>query len=166
MSNPKENPAKATKALSDRNWLEDYVGAAVMAALALITFINVLVRYFTDQSFAWTEEISVFLMIVLALVGGSAAFIRNRHIRIEYFFETSKPQTRQILNQISVFLSMLMFGSLTILSARLVWDDYRFEETSPAIGLPQWWYSVWLPVVSAIIFLRLAGQMFRLGKRS
>ena len=43
-----------------------------MGLLACITFANVLVRYFTDQSFAWTEEFSVFLMIVLALVAGSA----------------------------------------------------------------------------------------------
>ena len=53
--------------------LEDVLTAAVMAALALITFANVLVRYFTSQSFAWTEEVSVFLMIVLALVASSAA---------------------------------------------------------------------------------------------
>jgi hypothetical protein len=41
-----------------------------MGLLALITFANVLVRYFTSQSFAWTEEFSVFLMIVLAPCGG------------------------------------------------------------------------------------------------
>jgi hypothetical protein len=27
----------------------------------------------------------------------------------------------------------------------MVWDDYRYEETSPGIGVPQWWYSLWLP---------------------
>ena len=165
MSDAEQIQARTTKTQSARNWLEDYVGASVMAALATITFANVLVRYFTNQSFAWTEEISVFLMIILALVGGSAAFIRNRHIRIEYFFEASTPQTRQILARLSVFLGMAMFGALTILSARLAWDDYRFEETSPAIGLPQWWYSVWLPVFSALIFMRLAAQMIKLGKR-
>ena len=48
--------------------IEDWLTVIVMALLSLITFANVLVRYFTDQSFAWTEEFSVFLMIVLALV--------------------------------------------------------------------------------------------------
>ena len=52
--------------------IEDWLTVLVMAALALITFANVLARYFTDSSLAWTEEISVFLMIVLALVAGSA----------------------------------------------------------------------------------------------
>ena len=58
--------------------LEDWLTVIVMAALALITFANVLVRYFTNSSFAWTEEISIFLMIVLALVAGSAAVARGR----------------------------------------------------------------------------------------
>lgn len=143
---------------ASRNRIEDYVGAAVMAALALITFGNVLVRYLSNQSFAWTEEISIFLMIVLAMVGGSAAFIRNSHIRIEFFAQRSQPARREALSRLALFMGMLMFGSLAILSARLVWDDYRFEETSPAIGLPQWWYSVWMPILSTVIFLRLAVQ--------
>jgi TRAP-type C4-dicarboxylate transport system permease small subunit len=45
----------------------------------------------------------------------------------------------------------LLFGIIAVLSVRVVWDDYRFEETSPGIGVPQWWYSIWLPVVSALI---------------
>jgi len=57
-------------------------------ALALITFANVIVRYSTDSSFAWTEEFSVFLMIMPALVAGSAAVARDWHIRIEYFSES------------------------------------------------------------------------------
>ena len=61
---------------------EDWLTVIVMAALALITFANVLVRYFTNSSFAWTEEISVFLMIALALIAGSAAVARDQHIRI------------------------------------------------------------------------------------
>ena len=56
---------------------EDWCIVITMALLALITFANVLVRYFTDASFAWTEEISVFLMIVLAMVGSSAAVARR-----------------------------------------------------------------------------------------
>ena len=49
---------------------EDICAALMMAALCLITFANVIVRYFTDESFAWTEEISIFLMMAMALTAG------------------------------------------------------------------------------------------------
>ncbi len=146
--------------------IEDILTAAVMGALALITFVNVLVRYFTDQSFAWTEEISVFLMIVLALVGGSTAFARNHHIRIEFFVNKSKPARQRWLGQFAALAGALMFFVLAILSARLVWDQYEYEEITPAIGVPQWWYSIWLPLLSLVIALRLIGLWSRTRKSS
>ena len=146
--------------------LEDWLTVIVMATLALITFTNVLVRYFTDSSIAWTEEISVFLMIVLAMVGGSAAVARDRHIRIEYFAESGSLKRRQRLAQLGALMVALLFATMAVLSVRLVWDDYRFEETSPGIGVPQWWYSIWLPVFSTLIALRALGHFVRSGRKA
>lgn len=157
-------PAAADEPRSLR--LEDWLIVLTMAALALITFVNVVLRYFTDASFAWTEEISVFLMIVLAMVGGSAAVARDRHIRIEYFSEGGSPARRQRLAQLGALLVALLFTVMAVLSMRVVWDDYRFEETSPGIGVPQWWYSVWLPVFSILIALRALGHFVRSGRKA
>jgi hypothetical protein len=77
--------------------IEDWLTVIVMGLLALITFANVLVRYFTSQSFAWTEEFSVFLMIVLALVAGSASVARNRQIRIEFFADSGSAARQRAL---------------------------------------------------------------------
>ena len=146
--------------------LEDWLTVIVMALLALITFANVIVRYFTDTSFAWTEEISVFLMIALALVAGSAAVARDVHIRIEWFAEGGSARRRQALARFGALMVALLFGVIAVLSVRVVWDDFRFEETSPGIGVPQWWYSVWLPVFSALITWRAIGLFIRRGRQA
>lgn len=146
--------------------IEDWLTVIVMGALALITFANVIARYFTNQSFAWTEEFSVFLMIVLALVGSSAAVARDRHIRIEYFSESGSMARRKTLSRFGAVLVALLFTLIGVLSIRLVWDDYRFDETSPGIGIPQWWYSIWLPILSIGIALRAVGLFIRRGRRS
>ena len=137
-----------------------------MALLALITFANVLVRYFTDASFAWTEEISIFLMIVLALVAGSAAVARDQHIRIEFFTSSGSAARKKALARLGSACTALLFAIIAVLSTRLVWDEWRYEETSPGIGVPQWWYSIWLPVCSLAITLRAIGLFIRQGKRS
>ena len=143
--------------------LEDWLIVLTMAALALITFVNVVVRYFTDASFAWTEEISVFLMIVLAMVGGSSAVARDQHIRIEFFSGNGSAQRRRRLARLGALMTALLFTVLAVLSVRLVWDDWRYEETSPGIGVPQWWYSMWLPICSVAIALRALGLFVRQG---
>lgn len=144
--------------------IEDWLTVIIMAALALITFANVLVRYFTNSSFAWTEEISVFLMILLALVAGSAAVARDQHIRIEFFSDSGSLARRKALARFGSAMVALLFALIAVLSVRVVWDDFRFEETSPGIGLPQWWYSIWLPIVSTLVTLRAIGLFIRQGK--
>ena len=158
---PTANPASppTAKALA----LEDWLVVLIMAALALITFANVLLRYFTDTSFAWTEEISIFLMIVLAMVGGSSAVARDQHIRIEFFSGNGSAQRRRRLARLGALMTALLFTLLAVLSVRLVWDDWRYEETSPGIGVPQWWYSMWLPICSVAIALRALGLFVRQG---
>lgn len=141
--------------------LEDWLIAIVMTCLAGITFANVLVRYFTDASFAWTEEISIFLMIVLAMVGCSAAVVRGSHIRIEFFADNGSPRRQRLLAKFGALMVALLFIAIAVLSVPMVWDHYQYEETSPGIGVPQWWYSVWLPVFCALIALRAVQVLLR-----
>src|SRR5665647_1317236 len=131
--------------------IEDWLTVIIMGLLACITFANVLVRYFTDSSFAWTEEFSVFLMIVLAMVAGSAAVARDRHIRIEFFSASGSATRQRRLALFGAAMVALLFFLMAALSVRLVWDDFRFNETSPGIGVPQWWYTIWLPIISLAI---------------
>ncbi len=168
-SDPKAAPDTPSPSSSDEPRslrIEDWLTVIVMAALALITFANVIVRYFTNTSFAWTEEISVFLMIVLALVAGSAAVARDRHIRIEFFSESGSATRRRRLAQLGAFMVAALFTLIAVLSIRTLYDDYRFEETSPGIGVPVWWYTVWLPVLSIAIALRAIGLLIRRTRQS
>jgi TRAP-type C4-dicarboxylate transport system permease small subunit len=146
--------------------IEDWLTVVVMALLALITFANVVVRYFTNQSFAWTEEISVFLMMVLVLVAGSASVARNRQIRIEFFADAGPEERRRRLARFGALMVCGLFVLLAVLSSRIVYDHWHYEETSPGIGVPQWWYSIWLPVMSLAIAGRAFGLFLRRGRPS
>jgi TRAP-type C4-dicarboxylate transport system permease small subunit len=144
--------------------IEEAIAAAAMAAIVLITFANVVVRYFTDESFAFTEEFSVFQMVVLAFAGASAAFAKNSHIRVTFFAEKLAPRPAAAIELGVMAVTIALFLLIGGFGVRLMLDDLRFETTSPGIGVPQWLYSMWLPVLSAAIVLRLAGRVVRLLK--
>ena len=168
MSDPNHSPVPHTEGAQEPRSLriEDWLTVIIMALLALITFANVLVRYFTDASFAWTEEISIFLMIMLAMVAGSSAVARDQHIRIEFLTSGGTAARKRALARLGAACVALLFILLAVLSARVVWDDWRFEETSPGIGVPQWWYSIWMPICSLAIAARAIGSFVRQGKKS
>ncbi len=137
-----------------------------MGLLATITFANVIARYFTDQSFAWTEELSVSLMVVLTMVAAGAAVVRDRHIRIEIFFAGGSARRQRRLAMLSSGATVLAFLCLAGLGARLAYDDFRYDVTSPGIGVPQWWYTIWLPLLSLTIAARAMQRLIRdLGTR-
>ena len=67
----------------------------------------------------------------------------------------------RILVVIAVVLAALIAAGVVAVSHLVVWDDYRYGETSPGIGVPQWWYSIWLPVFSTLITWRAIGLLRR-----
>jgi TRAP-type C4-dicarboxylate transport system permease small subunit len=133
---------------------EEVIAVACMAALVVITLLNVVTRYVTEQSFAWTEEISIVLMVVMTLAGASAAVVRDRHIRIEAFYDSGSLGRRRQLRLLSAGVTALVFGVLTFLFVRMVADEIRWSETSMGLGVPRWWFTAAAPLLTAAITLR------------
>jgi TRAP-type C4-dicarboxylate transport system permease small subunit len=134
--------------------VEEAIAAVAMAALGLITLANVVVRYLTNYSFAFTEEYSIALMVVVALLGGSIAAARNHHMRITWFVDNMPRRLAALSNTVAMLATVVMFGLLIALGGKLVWDEYRFEVTSPGLGEPQWIYTATLPLFSILVVIR------------
>lgn len=127
-----------------------------MAALVVITLLNVVTRYLTEQSFAWTEEISIVLMVVMTLAGAAAAAARDAHIRIEALYDGGSPLRRRRLRVLSAAVTTLVFALLTLLFLRVVADEMRWSETSMGLGVPRWWFTAFAPLLTAAVAVRAA----------
>jgi TRAP-type C4-dicarboxylate transport system permease small subunit len=145
--------------------IEEFFAALAMALICCITFANVLVRYFTDVSFAFTEEFSIFLMVVLTFFGAAAAFARNSHIRMTFVTDRLPVKLARLLEYVVLALGALMFAIMAWYGTFLFWDDWQFDTTSPGIGIAQWIYTIWLPLLSAVIFLRIVGRLIRFSRQ-
>jgi TRAP-type C4-dicarboxylate transport system permease small subunit len=141
--------------------LEETLAGIAIGILGLITFANVVVRYLTNFSFAFTEEFSVFLMLFMALVGGSSVMAKRGHLNIMYLVDKLPPKIRRGTQIGATVLTAFTFLLLAIFGTRMAWDEYRFEVTSPGLGLPTWIYTVWLPLLSLAIFGRAVGVLIR-----
>jgi TRAP-type transport system small permease protein len=141
--------------------VEKVVAAASMAALCLITLGNVVARYLTNYSFAFTEEYSIALMVVVTMLGAGIATAADRQIRITWFVDLLPAAGRRWAEVIATLAVILMFVLLIVLGGRVVWDEYRFEVTSPGLGEPQWIYTLALPLLSAAVVGRAVGHLVR-----
>jgi len=144
--------------------IEEALAAATLGLVAVITFANVLTRYFSDFSFAFTEEFSICLMVMMTLFGASVAVVRDRHMRITFLLNKLPPPWRSRAEMFSMTAIAMMFAILTVFGSQFAYDDYRFEVTSPALDVPQWLYTVWLPLLSAVVTGRAVGALIRLAR--
>jgi TRAP-type C4-dicarboxylate transport system permease small subunit len=137
-----------------------------MAGIALITLANVVTRYLSNISLAFTEEYSVVLMVVVTLVGSSYAFAAGRHVRIDYFVELLSPRNNRRFEIASLVLVVAIFVLIVFYGAKLTWDDYRYGVLSPGLGHPEWIYVASLPVFGLAVIGRAAGRIARLLKQT
>ncbi|WP_121062430.1 TRAP transporter small permease [Chachezhania antarctica] len=138
--------------------IEEALGAAAMAAICLISFGNVVVRYTTNVSFAFTEEYSVFLLVFMTFVGASAAFAGNRHIRITFLLDRLPPALQWVCEMITLVATTLMFSLVLYYGARVTYSEWYWEETTPGLGNPTWIYTIWMPILCVAILLRVLGR--------
>ena len=137
-----------------------------MAALVLITLGNVVVRYLTDISFAFTEEVSVFLLVFLTFVGSAKAFLDGNQMAVTYFIDKLAWRWKRRWLLFGQACSALMLGLLLWYGTRMAWDDYDMEVTTPGLGWQQWIYTVWLPLLSLLVLSRIVqGWLFVFRKK-
>ncbi|MDU9005954.1 TRAP transporter small permease [Sedimentitalea todarodis] len=138
--------------------IEEALGAAAMALICLVSFANVIARYATNVSFAFTEEYSVFLLVFMTFVGASAAFAGNEHIRITFFLDRMPPLLQRVCEGITLLATTLMFSLIVYYGARVTYSEWKWEETTPGLGNPSWIYTIWMPILCIAILLRVSGR--------
>jgi TRAP-type C4-dicarboxylate transport system permease small subunit len=152
---PKEPPLRVPLTF------EKVLAAAAMAALCLITLGNVFTRYLTNASFAFTEEYSIALMVVVTMLGAAIATAADRQIRIVWFASLLPAAGRRAAEVVASVATIAMFALLVWLGGQVVWDEYRFEVTSPGLGEPQWIYTLALPLLAVVVIGRAVGHLVR-----
>ena len=136
--------------------VEEVLGVACMVVLVLLTLGNVLTRYLTDASFAWTEEISIFLIVVMTLAGAASIAARDGHIRIEFVYDGGSAQRRRRLRLLSAAVTALLFVALAALFGVTLAEEIKWGETSMGLGVPRWWFTAPIPLCCAAIAWRAA----------
>ncbi len=135
--------------------LESLIGVFALAMICIISLANVLVRYTTNASFAFTEEFSVFLMVVLTFAGGAMAARNNEHIRISFLEYKLKRTGRHILYTLQWLGSLVVLGLIVWYGSLLTYEEFIWESLSSSLGLPNWIYLIWLPLLSLCVAWRI-----------
>jgi TRAP-type C4-dicarboxylate transport system permease small subunit len=125
---------------------------ALLAAMALMVFTNVALRFATDRSILWVEEASRYAMIWLTFLGAGLVLRYGGHIGIETLHE-KLPRHAPLLRALVVALLLGFFAFMTWIGVRyavLTWG-----QTTPVMEVPIGAVYLAMPAGFALMILHL-----------
>jgi TRAP-type C4-dicarboxylate transport system permease small subunit len=100
--------------------IEDWLSVAILWAMSVAVFLQFVTRYLFNNSLAWTEEISSYLLICLTFVGSAMAVRKNTHIQIEFLYTIVSYRTGFILALLIDILRIAFLGLSTWLAYKVM----------------------------------------------
>ncbi|MEO8133741.1 MAG: TRAP transporter small permease [Betaproteobacteria bacterium] len=132
--------------------LNRWLVIVILAAMALMVFANVVLRFSTDHSILWVEEVSRYLMIWLTFLGAGLVLRYGGHIGIETLQDAFPKQAPSVRVLIFVFL-LGFFGFMVWIGTRyamLTWG-----QTTPVMEIPVGIVYLAMPVGFALLIVHL-----------
>ncbi len=140
---------------------------AVFMALVLVVLWGVGSRFLLGSPSRWTEEVAIFLLMWLALLGATIAFRKNQHLGVDYLVNKLHPAAQTLLalvgqGLIALFaLTVLIFGG-----GVLVWGTLQAGQVTPATGLPMGYVYLAVPISGCFVLLFVVEQVWALLHRN
>ena len=140
---------------------EEVLCAVLFAIMAIVAFANVIARYLLKYSLAFTEELLISLFVWLTLLGAAVAFREGSHLGFSFITDRLPKKIQKILLWLSALLGAFLFLFVIYFSIFQIKEEIVLKITSMGIGIPQWWYTLGMPVWSALVIIRIFQGAYR-----
>ncbi|MEW9673428.1 TRAP transporter small permease [Ammoniphilus sp. 3BR4] len=135
--------------------IEYTILAFSLAVMCTVTFVNVISRYFLTTSLAYTEELTINLFVLLTFVGAAVAIHQKGHLGFSLLYDSIQRKGKLFLAILSGLISTFVFGILAYFGVEMIMFQKQLNQITPALGWPQWIFSLGLPIGSIICLIRV-----------
>jgi TRAP-type C4-dicarboxylate transport system permease small subunit len=125
---------------------------ALLAAMAVMVFANVALRFLTDYSILWVEEASRYAMVWLTFIGAGPVLRYGGHIGIETL-QQSLPRAAPALRALVVALLGAFFIVMIVVGVR--YANLTWGQTTPVMQIPVGAVYLAMPIGFALLTIHL-----------
>jgi TRAP-type C4-dicarboxylate transport system permease small subunit len=100
--------------------VEDWLTLAIFWLMALAVFLQFFTRYVLNDSYAWTEEIATYCLVVIVFLGSSMCVRLSRHIQVDLLFRYLSPGAARVLATAIDLIRIAFFGYAIVLVWRYI----------------------------------------------
>jgi TRAP-type C4-dicarboxylate transport system permease small subunit len=130
----------------------------VSGVMFLIVIAQVIFRYVLSQPLPWSEELARYLMIWVACLAASEAYVKGNHVGVSFIIDSLKPNLRKIMILAIHLIVSILMGVIAYQGFRL--SFLLRDQLSPALGLPMTWPYMAVPVGATLILIQALALFF------
>jgi TRAP-type C4-dicarboxylate transport system permease small subunit len=127
---------------------------ALIGAMAVLVFANVVARYLLNFSMIWVEELTRYMMVWVGFLGAGLVLRLGAHIAVEAFQDLLPRRAAQALRAGIVVLLGATFAAMTWLGVRYV--AFAWDQETPALNWSTGAVYLAIPIGSALMLAHLA----------
>lgn len=170
MSDPEATSEEtAPREQTTAGWLKGVTSALraalafAFAALTLDVLWGVFSRYVLGQQGRWTEELALYLLVWVSLLGASVTYAEGGHLGVDYIVGKLEAKARHAA-RIVADLFVLAFAALVLVHGGflLVSETLRSGQLTPALGLPMGYVYLAVPLSGILFVLYAIEKLLRL----
>jgi len=125
--------------------LEKTILVILLVTILLAMLLQIVMRYFFNNSLAWPEELCRYSFIWFMFVAFSYSILENIDLRVDSVVSMLPDRIQEIVNKTTVIIGFLFTAFMFINSFKTVSNVYKTGEYSVAMKLPL--YFVYFSVV-------------------
>ena len=145
---------KAYKKIMDGvAWIEKVILIIVSVVVTVITFVNVVVRYLTPMSFAWSEELVVNLFVLMTMVGCGLCVREGSLISLTLIFDHLSVKAKKVCEVIIAVANCSFWAILLVTGADKVMSQIASGKTTFSLRWPEWVFTIFLPIGAVFLLL-------------
>lgn len=131
----------------------------LLIAMVLVISYTVFGRFILNDTPTWGEELSIFCMVWVSMLGASLAVRDDRHIRMTIIEYIIPKKFAKILHKL-IHLLILIVGLAMLIGGFGLVDLYSMSRMS-ALGISSKWLALSIPVSGAAILIMLIARFRR-----
>ena len=104
--------------------VEDWITLTAFWVMVGCVILQFFTRYVLNNSFAWTEEIAIYALVIVVFLGASLCVRASRHIQVDFLYRYMSPGLGRIM---ATFVDVVRIGFF----AYGTWLMYKYASLIP-----------------------------------
>ena len=140
--------------------IENVIAAGTLGLAALLSIMNVILRQLGNSWF-WTEEAVIYLIIYSTFFGAVITLRHNEHVSVDILGVFFKEKGKKWLALVAGVVTIVYLVIMGYLGWQLLFEPFSSSTVTPVLKLPLWMVELAVPLGMTLMLIRALEMLVR-----